>query len=71
MEKHAAKRRHAWSGGERNANVSHPPHQWQMGAIFSPYRGSACSIIAQAMSCSLSLSPSSFCPIVSSFPRTC
>ena len=54
MEKRAAKRCQAWNSGERIADVPHPPHQWQMDAIFSPAAACAYSIIVQAMTCSLS-----------------
>ena len=36
MEKRAAKRCLAGNSGERIADVPHPPHHWQMDAIFSP-----------------------------------
>ena len=64
MEKRAAKRCQAWNSGERIADVPHPPHHWQMDAIFSPIAASAYSIIVQAMTCSLSSLASR--PIVSS-----
>ncbi len=54
MEKRAAKRCQAWNSGERIADVPHPPHHWQMDAIFYPVAASAYSIIVQAMTCSLS-----------------
>jgi hypothetical protein len=54
MEKRAAKRCQAWNSGERIADVPHPPHHWQMDAIFSPVAACAYSIIVQAMTCSLS-----------------
>jgi hypothetical protein len=54
MEKRAAKRCQAWNSGERIADVPHPPHHWQMDAIFPPVVACAYSIIVQAMTCSLS-----------------
>ena len=54
MEKRAAKRCQAWNSGERIADVPHPPHHWQIDAIFSPVAASAYSIIVQAITCSLS-----------------
>ncbi len=54
MEKRAAKRCQAWNSGERIADVPHPPHHWQMDAIFSPVVACAYSIMVQAMTCSLS-----------------
>jgi hypothetical protein len=54
MEKRAAKRCQAWNSGERIADVPHPPHHWQMDAIFPPVVAAAYSIIVQAMTCALS-----------------
>jgi len=54
LEKRAAKRCQAWNCGERIADVPHPPHHWQMDAIFSPVAPHAYSISVQAMTCSLS-----------------
>ena len=55
MEKRAAKRCQAWNSGERIADVPHPPHHWQMDAIFSPVVAAAYSIIVQAMTALSSL----------------
>jgi len=54
MEKRAAKRCQAWNSGERIADVPHPPHHWQMDAIFSLSWRAARAIMVQAMTCSLS-----------------
>jgi hypothetical protein len=40
MEKRAAKRCQDWNIGERIANVPHPPHHWQVDAIFFPIAAS-------------------------------
>jgi hypothetical protein len=45
-----SKRCQAWNSGERIADVPHPPHYWQMDAIFFPVATSAYS----AMICVLS-----------------
>jgi hypothetical protein len=57
MERRAAKRCQAWNSSERIADVPHPAHHWQMGAIFSPVAAAASSAdatIVRAMTCSLS-----------------